>query len=59
MSLIVDTDHSVPHFRWVGAGAAGQLRQDLLEVPLEELTLTVEPLLTAIHIYWKGDSNNT
>lgn len=58
-SLIVDTDHSVPHFRGVGAGAAGQLRQDLVEVSLEELTLTVEPFLTAVHIYWKEDSNTT
>lgn len=59
MSLVVDTDHSVRHLRGVGAGAARQLRQDLVEVPLEELTLTVEPLLTAVHIFWKEDSNTT
>lgn len=55
--LVIDADHSVSHLRGVGAGAAGQLGQDLLEVPLEEFTLTVEPLLTAVHIFWKGDRN--
>lgn len=59
MSLVIDTDHSVRHLRGEGAGAAGQLRQDLMEVPLEELTLTVEPLLTAVHIFWRDDSSVT
>lgn len=56
-SLIVDADYGVPHFRGVGAGAAGQLGQHLVEVPLQELTLTAEPLLTAVHVWWSEDNN--
>lgn len=57
VSVIVDTDHGVRGFERVGAGAVGQLRQHLMEVPLQELTLTIEPFLTAVYICWKEDSN--
>lgn len=49
-ALVVEADHGVGHLRGVGAGAAGQLRHDQVEVALQELALTVEPLLTAVHI---------
>lgn len=59
VGLVVDTDHGVGDLGGVGAGAAGQLGQDLVEVPLEELALTVEPLLAAVHICQKeGDIVN-
>lgn len=58
-ALVVDADHGVRRFRRVGAGAAGHLRQHLVEVPLEELALTVQPLLTAVHIFGKDKSNST
>lgn len=51
VGLVIDTDHCVSHLRRVGARAAGQLSQHLMKVPLEELTLAVEPLLAAVHIF--------
>lgn len=51
VGLVIDTDHCVSHLRGIGARAAGQLSQDLMEVLLEELTLAVEPLLAAVHIF--------
>lgn len=53
VSLIVDADHRVCYFGRVGAGAAGQLRQHLVEVLLEEITLAIEPFLTAVNICGK------
>lgn len=53
MGLIIEADHGVRHLRGVGAGAAGELRHDLMEVPLQELAFTIEPLLTAVHIFRK------
>lgn len=48
--LVVEAHHGVRRFGRVRAGAAGQLRQDLLQIPLEKVTLAVQPLLTAVHI---------
>lgn len=50
-ALVVEADHGVGHLRGVGAGAAGQLRHDLMEVALQELAFTVEPLLAAVHVF--------
>lgn len=53
MGVIIEADHGVRHLRGVAAGAAGQLRHDLVQVPLQELAFTIEPLLTAVHIFRK------
>lgn len=55
--LVVDADHGVRHLGRVGAGAAGQLSQHLMDVLLEELALAVEPLLAAVHIFWRERQN--
>lgn len=51
--LVVQADHGVGRLGGVGAGAAGQLGHDLMEVALQELAFTIEPLLTAVHIFRK------
>lgn len=53
VALIIEADHGVGHLRGVAAGAAGQLRHDLMEVTLQELAFTIEPLLTAVHVFRK------
>lgn len=50
VGLVMDTDHRIGHLGREGTGAAGELGQDLVDVPLEELALAVQPLLTAVHI---------
>lgn len=52
-SRVVEADHRVRRLGRVGAGAAGQLRQNLVQIPLQELALAVEPFLTAVHICWE------
>lgn len=48
--LVWDVDGAVHGLRRVGAGAAGELGAHLVQVPLQEVILAAEPLLTAVHI---------
>lgn len=50
LSLIPQVDSTVNSLQGIGAGTAGQVRQHLAEVLGEEVTLAVQPLLTAVHI---------
>lgn len=59
VGLVVEADHGVGHLRGVVTGAAGQLRHDLMEVPLQELAFTIEPLLAAVHIFRREKQVNS
>lgn len=53
--LIPQVNGTVDSLQWVGAGAAGQVRQHLAQVLGEEVALAVQPLLTAVHL-WGEDT---
>lgn len=52
--LVPQVDGTVDGLQRVGAGAAGQVRQHLAQVLGEEVTLAVQPLLTAVHLWGEG-----
>lgn len=58
LPLVSQVDGAVDRFQGVGAGAAGQVRQDFAEVFAEEVTLAVQPFLTAVYI-WGGNQTNS
>lgn len=52
--LIPQVDSTVDSLQWVRAGTAGQICQHLAQVLGEEVTLAVQPLLTAVHLWGEG-----
>ena len=56
--LVGEADHRVGRRRRVGAGAAGQLGQHLVEVALEEVALAAQPLLAGVHV-WRLEGSRT
>lgn len=54
LPLIPQVDGAVNGLQRVGAGAAGQVCQHLAEVLGEEVTLAVQPLLAAVHVWGRG-----